>query len=404
MFLGVFPMAVEQDVLIACGTRIAGGGKEVRYGVVKARNLAPKYGPQEFVPTLIFNLCLVSTVIDDPSASHDVQWHIDIDTSQLRWENYVKAGYYGVLERFFTNVCQTQLDILVTGSVPAGSGLSSSAALVVASDTFAFLAVNDKLSPSADGKRLTKGELVEMAVENERRVGVNSDGLAAAYHALDAPCGVCVCEFEVGCLRENAIQPPHSKNPRRSTHPRPPPLPPLPPLPIPLSPQIHPPPRPLRLPLCPPFSPPPIKSGLERLLRVWLKAKVLRREEFVCPEGGESGRRWDKDEIVGMVDEDSGVSLEEITAFSGLSERSLGRFISVRLMHVLTEALRVLQVRQLCLTTPPSSPTILQTLGTLLTRFHTSCSAVYACSHPRLALTSLALSLGAYGSRLTGAG
>lgn len=67
-------MAVEQDVLIACGTRIAGGGKEVRYGVVKARNLAPKYGPQEFVPTLIFNLCvlsdllvprcLVSTVID----------------------------------------------------------------------------------------------------------------------------------------------------------------------------------------------------------------------------------------------------------------------------------------------------------------------------------------------------
>lgn len=43
-------MAVEQDVLIACGPQI---GKEVRYGEVKARNLAPKYGPQEFVPTLI---------------------------------------------------------------------------------------------------------------------------------------------------------------------------------------------------------------------------------------------------------------------------------------------------------------------------------------------------------------
>lgn len=68
-------------------------------------------------------------------------------------------------------------DILVTGTVPAGSGLSSSAAMVVAS-TLAFLAVNEKLDlPSTDGtRRITKGELVEMAVENEKRVGVNSGG------------------------------------------------------------------------------------------------------------------------------------------------------------------------------------------------------------------------------------
>ena len=36
------------------------------------------------------------------------------------------------------------VDLLVTGSVPAGSGLSSSAAMVVAS-TLAFLAVNGKV-------------------------------------------------------------------------------------------------------------------------------------------------------------------------------------------------------------------------------------------------------------------
>ena len=70
------------------------------------------------------------------------------------------------------------VDILVTGSVPAGSGLSSSAAMVVAS-TLAFLAVNDKITTSNEAgavRTLTKGELVEMAVENEKRVGVNSGG------------------------------------------------------------------------------------------------------------------------------------------------------------------------------------------------------------------------------------
>lgn len=62
-------------------------------------------------------------------------------------------------------------DFLVSGTVPAGSGLSSSAALVVAS-TLAFLAVNNKLGD------VTKRTLVEMAVENEKRVGVNSGGYA----------------------------------------------------------------------------------------------------------------------------------------------------------------------------------------------------------------------------------
>lgn len=57
---------------------------------------------------------------------------------------------------------------MVTGTVPPGSGLSSSAALVVSS-TLAFLAVNGIL---ADPLRApNKGELVEMAIENERRVG-----------------------------------------------------------------------------------------------------------------------------------------------------------------------------------------------------------------------------------------
>jgi len=65
------------------------------------------------------------------------------------------------------------VDLLVSGTVPwaVGSGLSLSTAIVVAS-TLAFLAVNNKL------EGVTKRTLVEMAMESERRVGVNNRGYA----------------------------------------------------------------------------------------------------------------------------------------------------------------------------------------------------------------------------------
>jgi galactokinase len=52
--------------------------------------------------------------------------------------------------------------------------------MVVAS-TLAFLAVNDKL----DG--ISKGSLVKMAMENEKRVGVNSGGYARCSLPSQSP-------------------------------------------------------------------------------------------------------------------------------------------------------------------------------------------------------------------------
>jgi galactokinase len=61
-------------------------------------------------------------------------------------------------------------DMLITGTVPAGSGLSSSAAMVVAS-TLAFLTMNKKLD------LVNKGDLVKMTMENEKRVGESDSNL-----------------------------------------------------------------------------------------------------------------------------------------------------------------------------------------------------------------------------------
>ncbi|KAK6996517.1 ribosomal protein S5 domain 2-type protein, partial [Favolaschia claudopus] len=186
---GVLPAAVERDILIACAPRDVPPNSPVEPaenapGSVIAENLQSKYTRQVFAPKR------------KPTEEevHVEGWHLEIP-QELRWENYVKAGYYGVLEEHFTGATQLPIpvDLLVTGSVPAGSGLSSSAAMVVAS-TLTFLAINGKLEASSDEK-ITKGKLVKMSMENEKRVGVNSGGMDQAASVMSVPSSVLYITF-----------------------------------------------------------------------------------------------------------------------------------------------------------------------------------------------------------------
>ena len=78
-------------------------------------------------------------------------------------------------------------------------------------------------------------------------------------------------------------------------------------------------------------------------------------------------------------------------------------------MHVFSEALRVLDFRDVCARSSAdvdgTSASVLNELGALMNASMDSCSNVYECSCPELdALTSICRNAGAYGSRLTGAG
>ncbi|KAF9446160.1 galactokinase gal [Macrolepiota fuliginosa MF-IS2] len=442
---GVLPTAVERDILIACAPRPGDSP-----GSVVAENLNAKYSKQDFAPT----------TISDGKAEG---WHLDIDKKELRWESYVKAGYYGVLSHYFPKSTDkpVPVDMLVTGSVPAGSGLSSSAAMVVAS-TLTFLAVNNKLEQvqGSEHKPLSKGNLVTMAMENEKRVGVNSGGMDQAASVMSNASSALYITFY----------------PTLSASP----------LPLPQ--------RALFI----------ITNSLVvsdkavtakhrynlRVVETLVGARVLARAlgiklHDVHGEGhghghghGHNKTKWEKvtyREVLGRFvnepqgcgpegdmgpesliialkgiltklncllpqrirgaaarereSEELGVTMEEMIEMSGLSPKVFHEvylsWVDVeathfqlykRAKHVFSESLRVLQFRKICLDAADNLPfrsisnkastnNEPDRLGQLMNESQKSCSDVFECSCPELdLLTKLCREAGAYGSRLTGAG
>ena len=80
------------------------------------------------------------------------------------------------------------LSLLFSGSVPAGGGLSSSAAMTCCSSIAALKAY--------DGLDLiSRTEMTEIAIESERLVGVNSGGLDQAASVFGQQSGLLHVEF-----------------------------------------------------------------------------------------------------------------------------------------------------------------------------------------------------------------
>ncbi|KAI0306222.1 Galactokinase [Multifurca ochricompacta] len=403
---GVFPAAIERDILIACAPRAS---HERSYGAVEVQNIHSKYLPRSFTP---IRKPAFSSEYDEGNGG---EWDLNINNNELRWESYVKAGYYGVLNRFFSaHGYPVPVDLLIAGTVPAGSGLSSSAALVVAS-TLAFLAVNNKL------EGVTKHTLVEMAMENEKRVGVNSGGMDQAASVLSTPSSALYVSFYPHLTASPAVIPRGTLvlassciTSEKATHAR-------------------------------------TRYNL-RVVETLVAARILARHlnihvgsreritlrEVVgrfCgePEGGwleDSGDlRAALEKTVGYIgklrpasadsDGQEGVTLETMIEWSGLSEEDFNKvylsWVDVeathfqlykRARHVLTEALRVLRFRDICIANHEGvSDAVLCELGELMNASQTSCSVDYDCSCQELdQLTQICRDAGAYGSRLTGAG
>lgn len=148
--LPVLPIAIDRDVLIA------GARRQDRR--ITLHNAAAGFPPRSYE-------------LVDPIAAFDPG----------DWGNYPKAASQGLL-RHCGDLLDTGADLYVDGNIPAGAGLSSSSALVVAS-ALALLAANEV--------DLAYSSLAELLPAAEQYVGTLSGGmdqaislLAEAGHAL----------------------------------------------------------------------------------------------------------------------------------------------------------------------------------------------------------------------------
>jgi galactokinase len=148
----VLPMGITADVIIAVSTEPDAPSAEDKAYKLKLANL-----DDNRFPTREFKI---------------PHGEVEIDATKHEWTNYFKAGLRGALEllrkKHGANFKPKSMQVLMDGTVPAGGGLSSSAAFVSASALAVMIANGEK--------DVDKKDLTEVAIVSERAVGVNSGG------------------------------------------------------------------------------------------------------------------------------------------------------------------------------------------------------------------------------------
>lgn len=152
---GVLPMAIEQDIVIACRPNDTG---ELRFG----------------------NAC---SLYEDHSCPAN---GFEIDQTKIVWYSYILCGFKGMIEEFGIKE-PVGVNMFVSGSIPPASGLSSSSALVCCAALTALCANRVEL-PS-------KKDLAEMCARSERFIGTQGGGMDQAISFLGQPGKAMMIEF-----------------------------------------------------------------------------------------------------------------------------------------------------------------------------------------------------------------
>ncbi|KAH7433627.1 hypothetical protein KP509_07G078400 [Ceratopteris richardii] len=335
------------------------------------------------------------------SISFSTDIHQEIDLEKMVWAHYFMCGYIGVFEYLASKGIDAHppfgLDVLVDGTVPPGSGLSSSTALVCSS-AIAIMAVL--------GFNFPKREVADFTCKCERYIGTQSGGMDQAISLMAKMGFASLIDF----------------NPIRATD--------------------------VSLPSGGSFviahslaeSKKAVTAATNynnRVVECRLAAMVLAVKLGMTPKEAISTVRTlsdveglcvsfaaslgSSDPVVAVeqylheepytIIEIEGLLSESLTDIMSDSSTSLSVLAAAkhfklyqRAKHVYTEAKRVFSFQEI-VHTKGSEEEVLEKLGAIMDASHQSCSVLYECSCPELEeLVSICKDLGAFGARLTGAG
>ncbi|KAK3835106.1 MAG: galactokinase [Linnemannia elongata] len=397
---GVLPMAIEDDCLIAVAIDNTGSDSTVK---ISNTNSA-KYPTLKFVPK--------------PAA----QGYVDIDPQAHVWTNYFAAGYRGVLEDLQIEKPKGML-CLMSGTVPAGAGLSSSSAFVCCSVN-ATLKAQESLLPA--GKTPTAHELAIISIRSERYVGTMGGGMDQACSILAKPNSACFIEFHP-VLKVTPVAFPTT----------------IPSIAFVIADTLVTSDKAVTAPVR--YNLRVVETrGAARILALALGIPIpesgkLHLKQVLdahfdkigyTPAAGKTEAEIDIEKLTEMVqvvervfgtDEiKNGVTFEKLCELSQLSGDEFTRLyiqqpiraerfhLYRRAKHVFGEEKRVVEFRDTCEKAEAkkqSAETVFSLLGGLMDASQESCHELFDCSCDQLEeLTKLARRSGAYGSRLTGAG
>ncbi|KAH8675546.1 ribosomal protein S5 domain 2-type protein [Xylariales sp. PMI_506] len=353
-----------------------------------------------------------------PTREFDVTYgDVEIDATQHEWTNYFKAGLRGALEllrkKHGSDFKPKSMQVLMDGTVPAGGGLSSSAAFVSAS-ALAVMVANGE-------KNVDKKDLTEVAIVSERAVGVNSGGMDQSASVFSELGSALFVSFAPTLGARPVFFP--KTNPelifvvvqsfvtsnKQVTGP------------------IH---YNLRVVECSmaaaalnakltPGVPLPTDAGPLGVSLHGFHTNYFKDSQKAFPEQLTELIELTKSTLT----QEEGYTLEEVAALAGTTVDDIkARFMSSfpvrgerfklrqRALHVFTEALRVLQFLALLEdktshSSPEDTAEFNQKLGDLMNETQDSCRELYECSCPEIdEICTIAREAGSYGSRLTGAG
>ncbi|PKI62647.1 hypothetical protein CRG98_016918 [Punica granatum] len=350
----VLPMAIRQDTIVAIRKH---DSREAQKSL-RIANVEEKY-----------TMC---TYPADPDQEVDLKNH--------RWGHYFICGYKGFYEYAKSkgiNIGEpVGLDVIVDGTVPTGSGLSSSAAFVCSS-TIAIMAAIEANFP--------KKEIAQLTCECERHIGTQSGGMDQVTRTLPLSWTFVIAHSLAES--QKAVTAATNYNNRVVEC------------------------RLAAIVLA-------IKLGMKPQEAI-TKVKTLSDVEELCVSFASSHGSSDpavavkeflKEEPYGAEDIEK-ITEEDLPSVLGHSPTSLDVLkaakhfkLHQRASHVYSEAKRVYAFKD-TVSSKLSDEDMLKKLGDLMNESHYSCSVLYECSCPELEeLVKICRENGALGARLTGAG